>query len=465
MSSPVALTAAMVAEATRGHVAAGDPATRFTGVSTDTRTITPGTLFVALRGDRFDAHAFVADAVRGGATGVVVTSVPGGALDVVVIVVPDTLRALQHLGGAIRRASGTPVVAITGSAGKTTTKEVTGALLAAGGLNVYRNPGNLNNHIGLPLSLTQLTAGYDVAVVELGMNHEGEIRALVALAEPDVRVWINVGDAHVGHFGSREKVADAKAEVLEGARPETLLVANADDGLVTARIAGFAGRTVTFGESAGADVRATRVTDRGFDGVDAHVTTRRGGIDITLPLPGRVNLSNVLAAIAVAIEFNVPLALMTARIAALTPVSRRGSSVVLPSGVRVVDDSYNASPAAVEATLTALGRTSVGGRRIAVIGEMLELGSSSEALHAACGQVAARTGVDVLVAIGGPSAQALADGAVRGGLAPARVHRFADSASAAAAMHGLVAPGDVVLVKGSRGTRTDVVVDRLMAVA
>lgn len=465
MSSPVALTAAMVAEATRGRVAAGDPETRFTGVSTDTRTIAPGTLFVALRGDRFDAHEFVADAVRGGATGVLVTSVPGGALDVVVIVVPDTLRALQHLGRAIRRASGTPVVAITGSAGKTTTKEITAALLAAGGLNVYRNPGNLNNHIGLPLSLTQLTAGYDVAVVELGMNHEGEIRALVALAEPDVRVWINVGDAHVGHFGSRGKVADAKAEILEDARAETLLVANADDGLVTARIAAFAGRTVTFGESAGADIRATRVADRGFDGVDAHVATRSGEIDITLPLPGRVNLSNVLAAIAVAIEFNVPLARMTTRIAALTPVARRGWSVVLPSGVRVVDDSYNASPAAVEATLTALGRTPVGGRRVAVIGEMLELGSSSEALHAACGQVAARAGVDVLVAIGGRAAEALADGAVRGGLAPACVHRFADSESAAEAVHGLVAPGDVVLVKGSRGTRTDVVVDRLMAVA
>lgn len=465
MSSPVALTAAMVAEATRGRVTAGDPSTRFTGVSTDTRTIAPGTLFVALRGDRFDAHEFVGAAVRGGATGVLVAVEPGGHVDAVVIVVPDTLAALQAVARAIRRASGTPVVAITGSAGKTTTKEITAALLASGGLNVYRNPGNLNNHIGLPLSLTALTAGFDVAVVELGMNHAGEIRTLVAIAEPDVRVWINVGDAHVGHFGSRGKVADAKAEILDGAGPGTLLVANADDPLVAARVAGFAGRTVTFGESDAADVRATRVDDRGFDGVDARVVTPDGEADIALPLPGRVNLSNVLAAMAVALAFDVPLDRMTARLASLRPVARRGSSAVLPSGVRVVDDSYNASPAAVEAMLAALGRTAAGGRRVAVLGEMLELGSSSEALHAACGRAAARTGVDVLVVIGGPAAQALADGAVRAGLDPARVHRFADSASAAPAVERLLAPGDVVLVKGSRGTRTDVVVDRLMAVA
>lgn len=465
MGVPVALTASMVAEATSGRVVTGAPSRVFAGVCTDTRTLTPGSLFIALRGERFDAHDYLGAAVKAGATGLVVEAAPAEDLDVVVIVVPDSLLALQALAHAIRRASAARVIAITGSAGKTTTKEVTAALLALGGFDVFRNAGNLNNHIGLPLSLTRLTAGFDLAVVELGMNHVGEIRTLVAIAEPDVRVWTNVGDAHLGHFGSREAVADAKAEILEGADANTLLIVNADDPLVRVRTEGFVGRTVTFGESPDADVRATQVVDRGFDGVDAHVTTRHGETDVSLPLPGRIHLSNVLAAVAVATELGVALDVIAPGLATLRPVARRGASVVLPTGVRVVDDSYNASPAAVDATLDALRRTPVRGRRVAVIGEMLELGSASAALHEACGRAAARAGVDVLIVIGGAVADALADAAVLAGLEPGRVHRFADSATAAAAVDQLVMAGDVVLVKGSRGTRTDLVVDHLMAVA
>lgn len=465
MGRPVALTASMIATATKGRIVTGGADTQFASVSTDTRTISTGMVFVALRGDRFDGHDYLARAVAAGATGVIVDAVPETALDAVVIVVADTLRALQAVAHAIRRASGTRVVAITGSAGKTTTKEVMASLLTAGGLNVYRNPGNLNNHIGLPLSLSRLTEGFDVAVVELGMNHAGEIRTLVAIAEPDVRVWINVGDAHLGHFGTREAVADAKAEVLDGASTDSLLVANADDPLVRSRVAAFPGRTVTFGEAAGADVRATRIEDLGFDGVAAHIETRTGDADVTVPLPGRVHLSNVLAAIAVATELGVSMAAIVPQLLSLRPVSRRGSSVVLSNGVRVVDDSYNASPVAVDATLEALSRTPVSGRRIAVIGEMLELGAATERLHESCGRAAARAGVDVLVVIGGAATAALADGAVRAGLPLARVHRFADSVSAAPEVAKLVAPGDVVLVKGSRGSRTDLVVDHLLAVA
>lgn len=465
MGNVVALTAEMVANATKGRVTSGDPAHVFTGVSTDTRALAPGSLFVALRGDRFDAHDFLADAVRGGAAGVLVAVAPSDVNGIVVIVVPDTLVALQALARAVRRASGARVVAITGSAGKTTTKEVTAELLSAAGWRVYRNPGNRNNHIGLPLSLIELTSGFDVAVVELGMNHAGEIRTLVAIAEPDVRVWTNVGDAHIGYFGSRDAVADAKAEILEGASADTLLVANGDDPLVMARSRAFRGRTITFGESATADVRAEQVVDRGFDGVSAHVVTRKGEMDVTLPLPGRAHLSNVLAAVSVATELDVPIDAIASRIETLRPVRQRGASVVLPTGVRVVDDSYNASPAAVDATLEALGRTPVEGRRIAVLGEMLELGDSTVTLHEACGRKAARTGVDVLVVIGGAAANALAEGAVSAGIAPHRVHRFADSASAAPVVKQLVTAGDLVLVKGSRGTRTDLVVDHLMAVA
>jgi UDP-N-acetylmuramoyl-tripeptide--D-alanyl-D-alanine ligase len=462
--STVIVTAALVAEATGGRIVAGAATAVFDGVSTDTRALPPGSLFVALRGERFDAHAFLPRALAGGATGLLVEAPPADAAGATVIVVPDTLRALQALARAIRRASGSRVIAITGSAGKTTTKEVTADLLEAR-YRVYRNRGNLNNHIGLPLSLIDLRRGPDVAVVELGMNHAGEIRTLVDIAEPDVRVWTNVGDAHIGFFGSREAVADAKAEILEHAAADTVVVANADDPLVMARVARAPVRRLTFGESPSADVRATGVVDRGFDGVSAEVSTPAGPLRLRVPLPGRAHLSNVLAAVTVAVDMHVDRRAIEARVAALAPVARRGASTRLANGARVVDDSYNASPAATMAALRALAATPSPGRRIAVLGGMLELGGVSSELHRACGRAAADAGVDVLVAIGGADADALAAGAREGGLAGDRIHRFTDSHQAADAIAALVAPGDLVLVKGSRGTRTDLVVDRLKEVA
>jgi UDP-N-acetylmuramoyl-tripeptide--D-alanyl-D-alanine ligase len=462
--SAVLLTAAMVAEATGARLVAGAAGRVFDDVSTDSRAMPPGALFIALRGDRFDGHAFIAEALRRGAAGVLVDAPVEAAGDVVVLHVADTLAALQALARAVRRASGARVIAITGSAGKTTTKEVTADVLATR-YRVLRNRGNLNNHIGLPLSLLELRRGADLAVVELGMNHAGEIRTLVDIAEPDVRVWINVGDAHLGHFASRDALADAKAEILEHAGPETLLVANADDTRVMTRARAFAGRMVTFGEAPTADVRAAAVVDRGFDGASADVTTRQGTLRLTIALPGRAQVHNVLAAVAVAIELGVPTAAIEQAVAAIEPVGRRGVVTTLASGTRLVDDSYNASPSALGAMLQALAATTVRGRRIAVIGEMLELGDGSHALHASCGRAAAEAGVDELVVIGGPSADGLVEGARAAGLPAARIHRFADSASAAAAVASLVGADDLVLVKGSRGTRTDLVSDRLREVA
>jgi UDP-N-acetylmuramoyl-tripeptide--D-alanyl-D-alanine ligase len=462
--TPVVVTADLVVKATGGRLVAGDPAAVFDGVSTDTRALVPGALFVALKGDRFDAHTFLGQALEGGVAGLLVSAPPAACGDAAVIVVPDTLVALQELARAIRRASGARVVAITGSAGKTTTKEVTADLLEAR-YRVFRNRGNLNNHIGLPLSLIELRHGPDVAVVELGMNHAGEIRTLVGIAEPDVRVWTNVGDAHIGHFGSRAAVAAAKAEILDLPTQGAVVVANADDPLVMEHVRGASMRTATFGEAPGANIRATDVVDRGFDGTAAHVQTPAGPLDIDVPLPGRAHLQNVLAAIAVAVELDVDRAEIRARVAGLRPVPRRGAIARLANGVRVVDDSYNASPSAVHAAIAALAATRTDGRRLLVLGDMLELGAQSEALHYACGAAAADAGIDVLVAIGGADADAAARGALARGLAREHVHRFADSASAAPAVAELLQPGDIVLIKGSRGTRTDLVADRLREVA
>jgi UDP-N-acetylmuramoyl-tripeptide--D-alanyl-D-alanine ligase len=458
------LTAGMVVQATGGRLAAGTVSQTFDSVSTDSRTLAKGALFIALRGERFDGHEYIRDVIERGAAGILIdqrgpVSVPG-PVSVTSIEVPDTLRGLQDLSRDVRRRSAAKVVAITGSAGKTTTKEVAAELLASR-YRVFRNPGNLNNHIGLPLSLVELRHGPDIAVVELGMNHAGEIRTLVGIAEPDVRVWINVGDAHIGYFDTRDAIASAKAEILEGATAATLVVANADDPLVMAHAAASAARIVTFGEAATATVRATGVTDRGFDGTTADVETPAGRMRLSVPLAGKPQLMNVLAAIAIALEFGVPPDAIASRVAALRPVARRGAITTRPDGVRVIDDSYNASPAAMEAMLASLKATPTPGRRIAVVGEMRELGARARELHAESGRAAARADVDLLIVVGGPAADGVVDGAVAGGLASDRVLRFADSTSARDTVAALVRQGDLVLVKGSRGTRTDLIADRL----
>lgn len=459
----VALSAELVAHATGGRLVAGSPATQFTGVSIDSRTVAVGALFVAIRGDRVDGHAYITEAIRRGATGVLASHAEDIAGDVAVVVVDDTVGALQQLGHAVRRGSAAKVIAITGSAGKTSTKELIADVLATR-YEVFRNRGNLNNHIGLPLSLTELASGPDIAVVELGMNHPGEIRTLVQLAEPEMRVWTNVGDAHIGHFGTRGAVAEAKAEILEFAHAETVAVVNADDDQIRRHTGGFPGRLVTFGVGEAAQIRATSVRDHGFDGTTADVVTPRGPLSIALALPGQAHLLNALAAIAVAVECQIPASDIAARVAAARPIRRRGSEARLPNGVRLIDDTYNASPAAVMAMLQAMSVTPVSGRRIAVLGEMLELGDASVALHDACGRAAARSGVDVLVAVGGRAADAFIAGAIAEGLPPAQTRRFADAASAAAPVVALVRSGDVVLIKGSRGTRTDVISDALQGV-
>jgi UDP-N-acetylmuramoyl-tripeptide--D-alanyl-D-alanine ligase len=285
----------------------------------------------------------------------------------------------------------------------------------------------------------------------------------MAIAEPDVRVWTNVGDAHIGFFASADAIADAKAEILERATPSTLVVCNADDPRITSRIRGFAGRIVTFGLSERAHVRARDVEDHGIAGMKARVTTPVGEAWVETPLLGRGNLSNVLAAIAVATEFGIELDDVVEVAAHLRPADRRGSVLRLSSGVTVVDDSYNSSPSALARALEVIARDRAATRKIAVLGEMLELGEHAERLHAESGQLAARSGVDVLYAIGGPAAQALATAAIEAGMHPAAVACFSTSAEAAPVIADAVSAGDLVLVKGSRGIRTDIIVERLAA--
>jgi UDP-N-acetylmuramoyl-tripeptide--D-alanyl-D-alanine ligase len=462
----VPLTAAGMAAAMGGRLAGGDPAGTPRGFSIDSRSMAAGDVFFAIVAAR-DGHAFAREALAKGAAGVVVSrSMPelaAGDRGPAVIEVADTTVALQALGRHVRRASGATVVAITGSTGKTTTKETVAALLGTG-VRVVKNHGNLNNHLGLPLSLLELRHGADVGVMELGMNHAGEIRVLVDVAEPEIRVWTNVGEAHIGHFGSPDAIADAKAEILEGAGPASVFVGNADDARVMSRAQGFPGRTVTFGFGERADVRATAVENLGVDGMRARVTTPSGACVVATPLLGRGNLANVLCAMAVGFDRGVDLDAMSATVATLTPAPHRGTVRRLAKGVTVMDDSYNSSPSALDRAIEVLARETRGTRRVAVIGEMLELGDLSASLHARCGREAAAAGVDLLVTVGSAPAEALGKAAVEAGLPGASWRHFTTSPEAAEWLAGALAAGDVVLVKGSRLTRTDLVVDRLATV-
>ena len=466
MADPIALTAAEIAAATGGRLVSGRPDQRVERWAIDSRSIVPGDLFVAVRGDRFDGHEFVAAALAAGAAGAVVTATPvlaeaGTAGPApIVIEVADTTKALQDGAREVRRRSGATVVAITGSAGKTTTKELTAEFLSAK-YTVYRNRGNLNNHIGLPLSLLDLRSRPDVAVVELGMNHAGEIRTLVGVAEPEVRVWTNVGDAHAGFFASADAIADAKAEILEQARPGDLLVANADDPFIGARILRFAGRTRTFGLSDGADYRASHVQHRGLDGMAATLHTPHGDVAVEIPLLGTGNLLNLLAAAAVAVEQGVSVTAIAERAATMRPASRRGELLRLPGGITLIDDSYNSSPAALKKSLETVAAATGSARKIAVLGEMLELGAHADRLHQECGRAAAAAGLALLIAVGGDAAARLAEAARDAGMPAFAVIHVAAAADAADLAQQKVRPGDLVLVKGSRGIRTDLVVDRL----
>jgi UDP-N-acetylmuramoyl-tripeptide--D-alanyl-D-alanine ligase len=285
----------------------------------------------------------------------------------------------------------------------------------------------------------------------------------VGVATPEVRVWTNVGEAHIGHFGSAEAIADAKAEIMEDASADTLLIANADDARVMARVPSFAGRTVTFGTSEDAQVRAVDVEDLGLDGSRAQLVTPAGSRALKTPLLGRGHLMNVLCATSVALEFGIDLDTIVERVAQLKPSSRRGAVLRLPKGVTVIDDSYNSSPSALQRSLDVIAR-SWGARRIAVIGEMLELGELSESLHRECGRSAANSRLARLITIGGEPARLLGEAAIEAGMPRASVTHFDNSTDGAPIISAQIASGDVVLVKGSRGTRTDLVVERLAAV-
>jgi UDP-N-acetylmuramoyl-tripeptide--D-alanyl-D-alanine ligase len=444
----------------------GVPGRVATGYSLDSRSIGLGQLFFAMRGPRFDGHQFVASAIERKAAGAVVEKAffeqAPADLRPTLLPVQSSLEALQRLARCVRRRWGRPVIAVTGSTGKSTTKEMIAALLNRRFV-VHRSAGNLNNHYGLPLTLLGLDPEHEIAVVELAMSAAGEIAHLAAMAEPEVGVVTNVAPVHLEFFDSIESIAKAKRELVEnlssrGGSPTAVL--NYDDPRVQRFAEGFEGKVVTFGTGPGADFQVRWVRPGEGVGSEFRVIGPNLDADFVLPIAGRHNVLNALAAIAVASGFDLPPVEMRRALAEFKNMPQRGESITLPGPVMIINDSYNSNPQAMECMLETLRAWPGAQRRIVVAGEMLELGPQSPKLHEEVGRKCAEVNLAWLVAVQG-DARFLLEGAVAAGVPRAQTRFFTDAAMAGEFCRSRLEPGDVVLVKGSRGVHLEMVVEML----
>jgi UDP-N-acetylmuramoyl-tripeptide--D-alanyl-D-alanine ligase len=455
-----------IVQRTQGVLVWGDPQRQVQGVSTDSRTVPAGALFVALRGEYFDGHQFAATALQRGAAAVLlsdarcVADCQASAATSAGICVADTQEALQALALAQRHQFAGTVVAITGSNGKTTVKEMTAAVLQQR-YTTCKALGNLNNHIGVPLALLQLEATHQVAVLELGMNHLGEIRRLCELALPHIGVITNIGLAHVGYVGSIERIQQAKGELIEALDAASVAIVNADDPRALALGQHAPGRLLTFGQGAEADIRGWVRADRGLEGVLCTIVLDDTTYEVALPVLGAHQVLNALAAAAVGVAMRVPAAEIIAGLQSYhgmygRMMVRRGAG-----GVTLIDDTYNASPQSMRAALQCLGHTRVAGRRLAVLGDMLELGDRGLALHEEVGVLVAQSGVQELITFG-PLAQHIAQGAQDAGMNIACIYTTTQPEDAVALLRSLRRAGDVMLLKGSRGMAMERLVQALV---
>jgi len=423
------------------------------GYSIDSRTVAPGDLFFAVCGDRLDGHDFVVAAVERGAIAAVVSrarvaTLPDAALAVPLLIAEDTLVALQALAAHVRRQWGKRVVAVTGSAGKTTTKEAIAAALAAK-FNVLKSIGNLNNAFGLPLQLLRLEPEHEYAVVEMGMNHTGEIAALARIAAPDWGVVTNVGTAHIENFADGQAgIARAKFELVAALPASGVAFLNCSDPYVSQFGRDFLGRVVYFGVGPCADPQIVEETED-LDGL--HLRYRAGDREgnLTLHLLGTHNGSNAMAGLAVALEAGVELDAAVKALESLAAGDKRGQVMDI-GGATLLNDSYNSNPEALRSMIRTLAaRPAL--RRILIAGEMLELGEHGPALHTACGHAAAEAGLDVAVGVGG-NAEYLATAACAGGVASLFLP---DAEAAGRWLLQNIQSGDVILIKGSRGVHLE----------
>jgi UDP-N-acetylmuramoyl-tripeptide--D-alanyl-D-alanine ligase len=429
------------------------PRVRIESWCIDSRDVQPASLFFALRGPNNDGHDFLGDVFSRGAAAAVIDR----EVDAMgpVIVTSDTLNALQRLASYLRSQWTGDMIGIAGSAGKTTTKDVIAHLLSVR-KRVGKTSGNFNNHVGLPLSILRIPEDAEAAVIELGMNHAGEIRELAKIARPRIGVVTNVGWAHIQNFESQAGIALAKRELIEALPRDGVAVLNADDPAVSRFAEVHPGQSITFGIDAEADVRATNV-----EFLPEGARFRAAGANFESPLPGRHGVLNILAGIAVARRiYGIPAEELSDAVKGIAPGKMRGERLV-KDGVTIWNDCYNSNPDAARSMVTVL-RDTPARRRIAVLGEMLELGRWSEPLHRDIGRFVAESGVSMLIGIRG-EARSMVEEAVSAGLAADAAFFFENPEEAGGYLREIAKEGDAILFKGSRGTRVEKALERFMA--
>ena len=438
-----------------GQLAASDPLATVTNVCTDSRALHAGDLFLALRGERYDGHGFIAEAARRGATGAVVEVAPGDLPDDFAVVrVEDTLRAYQRIAAAYRRSLPLRVVGITGSNGKTSTKDFSAAVLGEH-FRVLKTDGNLNNHVGLPMTALRARASDEIGVFELGMNHPGEIAPLAAIAAPDVAIITNIGVAHIEYMGTREAIALEKGMLAEALPPSGTVILDAADEFSKS----IAARTKADALFCGIECGEIYATDlkQDFAGIKFRLHCMGRCVEAELPVPGVHMVRNALLAVGAGHVFGLSLEECAAGLAKIVLTKGRLEMKIV-RGIQVIDDTYNANPDSMKAALLTLAQMSANGRRIAVLGAMGELGAESEHGHRSVGQTAADLGIDCVITVGEP-AELIADEAWRGGIE--KVLKFASTEEAVKALHGIAHAGDLVLIKGSRSAKMERIVEGL----
>ncbi|UCG10939.1 MAG: UDP-N-acetylmuramoyl-tripeptide--D-alanyl-D-alanine ligase [Deltaproteobacteria bacterium] len=458
----------MVLEATEGRLLGHEIEQPIGGISTDSRRLNPGDLFVALKGEHFDGHRFITQAITGGATAVVIAldradRVDLGKLQIPVVGVTDTLRAFGDLARYWRRRYRIPAVAITGSNGKTTTKEMV-ATIVSRTRKVLKNQGTFNNLIGLPLTLFQLDRTHQAAVLELGMNQPGEIARLAEILRPDLGLITNIQPAHLAGLGTLEGIQAAKGELFAGMPSSATIVVNRDDPRVVALASTFSGRQVGYSATGNlAEVVLDRVVGMDANGSRFLLKLGRGTQEIQLPMIGRHQLNNAVAAAAVAWSLGIPGNTIAEALLSFQPVEKRMQVLTLPGDIWVINDSYNANPGSMIAALETLNHLKQEARAVAILGDMLELGDESAALHREVGRVVAKQGTDHLMAMGERAVDLLA-GAVESGMSDECITRGNTHADLALQVHRFASSGDWVLVKGSRKMQMEKVVEHLIEI-
>ncbi len=450
-----ALTISQIAEFAGAAIEGkGNPALPVDAISTDSRTLKPGELFIALRGENFDGHKFVEAAAKSGAAGAVVDLSWRGKVpeQFLLLRVSDTLQAYQELAANYRKSLPLNVLGITGSNGKTSTKDFAAAVLARR-YRVTKTEGNFNNHVGLPRTILQATSDDQIAVWEIGMNHPGEIAALAKIAAPDAAIITNIGIAHIEFMGSQNAIAREKGALAEIIGPDGWVILNADDPF-TADIAGRTRARVILAGTSRGDIRAGEISQTA-NGSDFTILEGAHRCRAQLPVPGSHMIQNALLAVAAGRAFGLSLEEAAAGLAA-APLTKARLQIREIRGVQFIDDSYNANPDSTKAALRTLVELDVDGKRIAVLGEMRELGAETERGHREVGEKAASLGVDRLIAIG-DAGKTIAEGARNAGLKDSLVVASADEA--VQVLERIARPGDLVLVKGSRTARMEKVLE------